>query len=128
MIFVKDIWTKLQQVYKLKGFSFKLLILKEFFNAHLNNFDTIKQYLNKVKLLYNKFRSKNLALPNKATIAWILNLFTEEYNVVVQAITQAFRGNPEAYTLNNLISLLINKSRALKHKKDQVNALSNKKN
>lgn len=124
----KDIWTKLQQVYKPKGFSSELLILKEFFNAHLSDFDTIEQYLDKVKLLHDELRSKNLALPDKATMAWILNSLTEEYDVAVQAITQAFRGNPEAYTLDDLISSLIDESRALKHRGDQVNALGGRRN
>lgn len=61
--------------------------MKEFFNAHLSDFDTIEQYLDKVKLLHDELRSKNLALLDKATMAWILNSLTEEYDVAVQAIT-----------------------------------------
>jgi hypothetical protein len=68
LLYIKDItdaklaWEKLQEIYYPKGFTTKYLTLKEFFNTQLDDFYTIEEYLNKVKILVDDLTSKEIIL------------------------------------------------------------------
>src|SRR3569623_666906 len=69
----KTAWETLREIYNPKGFTTEYLILKEFFNTDLQSFDSMENYLNKVKYLADDLKSKDIMLPNQVIIAWILN-------------------------------------------------------
>src|ERR1700761_2111821 len=107
----KKAWQTLRDIYNPKGFTTEYLILKEFFNTNLSDFDSMENYLNKVKLLADDLKSKDIILPSQVIIAWILNSLNENYDGFTQNITQALRQNPAAYTVESLIKSLIDESR-----------------
>lgn len=107
----KKAWETLRDIYNPKGFTTEYLILKEFFNTSLEGFDSMENYLNKVKLLIDDLRSKEIILPNQVIIAWILNSLDENYDSFVQNITQALRQDPLAYSVDSLVKSLIDESR-----------------
>ncbi|KAJ5767425.1 hypothetical protein N7533_000008 [Penicillium manginii] len=117
LLYIKDetsaiqAWNTLKELFNPKGFTTEFLVLKEFFNTTLGDFDTMEQYLNKVKLLINDLKSKDIILPNQVVIAWILNSLDEDYSGFIQNITQSLRNDPKAYTIDSLIKSLIDESR-----------------
>jgi len=62
------IWQILRDIYNPKDFTTEYLILKQFFNILLADYDSIEIYLNKIKLLINNLISKNIILPNQIII------------------------------------------------------------
>ena len=49
----KEAWDSLKNLYSSKGFISEFLICQEFFNTTLDKYDSIEEYLNKVKQLNN---------------------------------------------------------------------------
>ena len=113
LLYIKDItdakqaWDKLQEIYYPKGFTTQYLTLKEFFNAQLDDFHTIEEYLNRVKMLVDDLTSKGIILPKQVVIAWVLNSLSEEYESLVQSIIHSLQRDPNSYTPETLFSSLI---------------------
>ena len=85
LLYIKDIasakeaWQKLEDLYNPKGFTTEYLTLKEFFNTSLEEYNSMEEYLNKVKTLVNNLKGKEIILPNQVIIAWVLNSLSSEY-------------------------------------------------
>ena len=52
----------------------------------MNNYSSIKEYLNKVKQLSDQLKAKKLELPKQVIIAWVLNNLTESYDGFVAMV------------------------------------------
>jgi hypothetical protein len=50
-------WERYKELYHSEGFTSKYLLLKEYFNCRLENFDSVEKYLNKVKESINDLKS-----------------------------------------------------------------------
>lgn len=107
LLYIKDIsmakeaWEKLENIYNPKGFTTEFLTLKEFFNTSLEDFDSMEEYLFKVKALVDDLKSKNIILPKQVVMAWVLNSLSAEYEGFISNITQALRHDPNSYSTEN---------------------------
>jgi len=74
LLYIKDetnairVWQTLRDIYNPKGFTTEYLILKQFFNILLADYDSMEVYLNEIKLLINDLISKNIILSNQIII------------------------------------------------------------
>jgi hypothetical protein len=102
----KEAWIRLQDLYNPKGFTTEYLTLKDFFNTTLDDFQSMEEYLNKVKALVDDLKGKDIILPNQVIIAWVLNSLGNEYEGFISNITQALTNDPKAYTIESLFSSL----------------------
>jgi hypothetical protein len=106
-----EAWQSLKNLYSPKGFSSEFLICREFFDTHLIKYNSMEEYLNKVKQLSDQLKAKNLELPKQVIIAWVLNNLTDNYDGLVSNITQSLRTNIDSYTLESLFSNLLDESK-----------------
>jgi hypothetical protein len=113
----KEAWKKLEDLYNPKGFTTDFLIIKEFFNTVPNNFETMELYLNKIKELVDNLKSKEIIIPDKITISWVLNALDNRYDGFISNVTQALRNDSNAYTVDTLFSSIIDESRGKTHDK-----------
>lgn len=117
LLYIKDIysakeaWARLEDLYNPKGFTTEFLTLKEFFNNTLNQFNSMEEYLNKVKALVDDLKGKEILLPNQVIIAWVLNSLNDDYEGFISNITQSLRKDPKAYTIESLFASLIDEAR-----------------
>lgn len=58
-------WRKLEEIYYPKGFTTEYLTLKDLFDTKLAGFNDTGQYLNKVKILVNDLRAKDINLTRR---------------------------------------------------------------
>ena len=107
----KKAWESLKNLYSPRGFTSEFLICREFFDATLNKYSSMEEYLNKVKQLSDQLEAKKLTLPKQVIIAWVLNNLTENYDGFVSNITQSLRNDSEAYSLETLFSNLLDESK-----------------
>jgi gag-polypeptide of LTR copia-type len=80
-------WESLRNLYNSSGFTSEFLLIKDFFNITLNNFSNIEEYLNKVKEIIEELNSREIIIPEKVIIAWILNNLNESYNSYITNIS-----------------------------------------
>jgi hypothetical protein len=107
----KKAWESLKNLYSPRGFTSEFLICREFFEATLNKYSSMEEYLNKVKQLSDQLKAKNLTLPKQVIIAWVLNNLTDNYDGFVSNITQSLRNDSDAYSLETLFSNLLDESK-----------------
>jgi hypothetical protein len=109
-----SLWQAIKQLYEPKGFSSEFLILKELFSTTLRNskYD-IEDYLATIKRLNDDLNAREIKLPIKVIIAWVLNNLSPDYENTVAIITQQIRQNKE-FNLEELFSYLIDEARRLK--------------
>lgn len=106
-----ETWETLKELYKPSGFTTEYLILKDFFNTTLEEYDTMEEYLNKVKQLTEDLKTNNINLPKQVIIAWVLNSLDENYEGFIQNITQSLRKDPNSYSVDTLFANLLDESR-----------------
>jgi len=109
----KQAWDRLEELYNPKGFTTEHLTMKELWESHLENFDTMEDYLNKVKYIIDNLRSKDIELPELVVMSFVINHLTDEYESFVSNITQAFRKDPKAYTMDTLFIINTQVARSL---------------
>jgi hypothetical protein len=62
-------WNTLKELYNPSSFIIEYLIFKEFFNTTLKEYNTIEEYLNKVKELLEKLKTNEIYFPKQIIIA-----------------------------------------------------------
>ena len=83
-----DAWEGLKKLYSPKGFSSEFLIFKEFFDITLvNSGNSAEEYINTITRLTDDLNARDLKLPDKLIMAWVLNHLTPEYEGFVSNIT-----------------------------------------
>ena len=107
----KDCWQTLANLYSPKGFTAEFLLLKEFFESHLSNFDSMEDFLSKIKYLDDNLSSKGIKLPKQVVLAYVLNNLTPPYEGLVTIVTQSFCQGSDGMDIENLFSSLIDESR-----------------
>ena len=116
----KEAWEAFQNLYSPKGFTSEFLICREFFEATLNKYSSMEEYLNKVKQLSDQLKAKKLDLPRQVIIAWVLNNLTDNYDGFVSNITQSLRNDSNVYTLETLFSNLLDESKRQESKESNT--------
>ena len=110
-------WDGLKKLYSPKGFSSEFLIFKEFFDTTLaNSNNSVEDYINTITRLTDNLDTRNLKLPDKLIMAWVLNHLTPEYEGFVSNITQSYRIDGAQFDLPGLFSNLLDESRRLSYK------------
>ena len=104
-------WQALDRTYNRSGFITEYILLKQFFSTSLSQFQSMEAFLYKIRNLTSELENHNISLPKQVVISWTLFGLTPEYEPFVQNITQAFRGNTNAYTFDTLTSSLIDEAR-----------------
>lgn len=79
----KKAWKALEDHYKPLGFIIEFLLLREFFNSFIEDFNFVEEYLNKVKFITNELKLNKVELLNKVIIAWVLNSLLKEFESFV---------------------------------------------
>ncbi|POS81640.1 hypothetical protein EPUL_005900, partial [Erysiphe pulchra] len=92
------IWKSLENLYCASGFSSEFILCREFFDTKLAKFNSMEEYLNRIKQLSDDLKAKNLTLPKQILYAWILNNLTPQYRPLVSNITQNLRNNENTFT------------------------------
>ena len=111
------LWAVLANLYEPKGFSSEFLICKELFSTTLKKSANLEAYLSKIKQLTDDLKIKELEIPTKVVIAWVLNNLTPDYDYTVAIITQSMRKNSKnSITLEDIFSYLLDESRRLNSK------------
>lgn len=106
-------WKALRSLYNPQGFSSEFLLLKEFFAAKLQNYNSMEEYLNKIRQLNDDLSAKNIVLPKQVIVAWVLNNLTDDFEMIVSTITQSLRTDITSYTFDQLFSNLLDESKRL---------------
>ena len=106
-----EAWQRLKDLYNPRGFTTEFLLLRKLFNTHLSTANSMEDFLNTVRRLYDDLKSKDCVLPEQAVMAWILNSLTDEYDAIVSSITQSLRLNSKAYSCDSLFANLLDESR-----------------
>ena len=86
-----EAWNYLSNLYSPKGFSSEFILFKNLFNTTLSILHDIEDYLNTIKRITDDLTSRNLKLPDKLIIAWVLNNLTSDYDGFSSIITQSIR-------------------------------------
>ena len=73
----KPLWDKLRAFYEPSGFSTDFLYLKEFFDTKLEAYDSMEDYVAKLKTLTDDLRKHEFILPDKLVMAWTFFYLTE---------------------------------------------------
>ena len=113
----------LNKLYYLSSFNAEFLLLKELFETTLSNFNSIEEFLNRVKYLTNSLDLKSIKILKQLIVAWILNNLSSNYESFVTSVTQSYRNKLVEINLENLFSNLIDKSRrqiSLSSNRDKV--------
>ncbi|POS81764.1 hypothetical protein EPUL_006788, partial [Erysiphe pulchra] len=112
------IWISLKNLYSATGFSSEFILCRDFFDTKLSKFNTMEEYLNRVKQLSDDLKAKDMQLPRQILFAWILNNLSAEYRPVVSSITQSLRNNKDAFTTESLFANLLDESKRLRFEDD----------
>ena len=104
-------WKALKELYNPRGFTSEYLLIKELFEATLDKYPSIEEYLNKVKEISDELKARSLELPKQVVIAWILYGLGDSYDGLVSNITQSLRRDPNAYNFESLASTLIDEAK-----------------
>ncbi|RKF81090.1 Retrovirus-related Pol polyprotein from transposon TNT 1-94 [Golovinomyces cichoracearum] len=114
IISTDDVTTDLlRDLYNPQGFSSEFLILKEFFTARQQNFNSMEEYLNKIRQLSDDLSAKNIILPKQVIIAWVLNNLSDDFEMIVSSITQSLRTDMSSYNIDQLFANLLDESKRL---------------
>ena len=117
LITPQDAWDGLKKLYSPKGFSSEFLLFKEFFDTTLvNSSNSVEAYINTITRLTDDLNARDLKLPDKLIMAWVLNHLTPEYEGFVSNITQSYRIDGAKFDLQGLFSNLLDESRRLSYK------------
>jgi hypothetical protein len=116
-------WQALENLYSPKGFTSEFLTCKDFFETTLEKYGSMEPYVNRVKQLSDQLKAKDLELPNKVIIAWVLYSLPSQYDGLVGNITQSLRNNAEAYSLETLFSNLLDEAKRIESKDSSTQAL-----
>ncbi|RKF54470.1 hypothetical protein OnM2_097019 [Erysiphe neolycopersici] len=108
-----DIWKALENLYCASGFSSEFILCREFFETKLSNFNTMEEYLNRIKQLNDDLKAKDMQLPRQMLFAWILNNLSPDYRPLVSIITQSLRNNKKAFTIETLFANLLDEANRL---------------
>jgi hypothetical protein len=76
----KQAWEYLMNTYKPEGFTTEHLIIKDFFNSRLENFESVEDYVHTLKNTLSKLKAKNVSLEQLA-MSWILYSLTADYTI-----------------------------------------------
>ena len=97
------------------------MIFKEFFNITLvNSGNSVEEYINTIIRLTDDLNARDLKLPDKLIIAWVFNYLTPEYEGFISNITQSYRLDSTKFDLYRLFSNLLDKSRRLVYKDNNI--------
>ncbi len=79
----------------------------------------METYYNLIKRIYDDLTAKDLMIPEKLVLVWVLNNLTTEYKSFILITTQLLRRSPEIH-LTDLFANLIDKSRRLKNRDSET--------
>ncbi|RKF62124.1 hypothetical protein OnM2_035107 [Erysiphe neolycopersici] len=104
-----EVWKSLENLYCATGFSSEFVLCRELFDTKLCKFNTMEEYLNRVKQLSDDLKAKDMELPRQILFAWVLNNLTPAYRPLVSNITQSLGINKEAFTIESLFAILLSR-------------------
>jgi len=67
--YARPAWEKLKALYNTQGFTSEFLLCNEFFDVKLDNFKSLKGYLNEVKRITEELKTRELELPFQIVIS-----------------------------------------------------------
>jgi hypothetical protein len=123
----KDAWEALEQHYNSSGFSNDHILCTRFLNLSLDDFTSMEKYITVAQKLYNELMGRDIKLPDKIVIAWILNSLNSDYEGFKQNVSQTLRSNEKAYTIQSLFTSLLDEAKGQQYKQ-QVNNVNTGRN
>ena len=75
-----------KKMYRKKGFTSKFLILQDFFNKKLEDYSSIKLFINKIKDIDNQLKAANIYILNKIILIKVLTSLNSSYSNIVTNI------------------------------------------
>lgn len=108
-------WQILEELYSPKQSTTEFLLLNEFFNTSMDQFDTMEEYLNNIRALVNGLALTGYQLPSKSVISWVLNNLNKDHEALIQPIVRSMGRDELLCNIESLFSTLINESNGMKH-------------
>ncbi|RKF58958.1 hypothetical protein OnM2_064073 [Erysiphe neolycopersici] len=112
------LWVTLRNLYTPKDLSADFLVIKEFFNCKLSNFDTMEDFLNTSRRLLDSMAQRGIGLPKKVIFTQYLNNLTNNYENIKSKIMQTLSKNFDGYSLDEMFSNLLDEANRLQSKAD----------
>ena len=106
------IFEKLRSLYEPIGPTYDFLLLNTLFSTTLANSSNLEEYILKIKKVSDDLKSRDIVLPEKALIGWVLFNLTPDFDFVISSINQTLRQG-EALSLDRIFSQLLDESRRL---------------
>lgn len=110
-------WQTLEELYSPKQSTTEFLLLNDFFNTSMDQFDTMEGYVNKIRALVNGLALTGYQLPSKLVISWVLNNLNKDHEALIQPIVRSMGRDAHSCNIESLFSTLINESNGMKHDK-----------
>jgi hypothetical protein len=126
----KDAWEALEQHYNSSGFSNDHILCTRFLNFSLDDFTSAEKYITVAQKLYNNLMGRDIKLPDKIVIAWILNSLNSDYEGFKQNVSQTLQSNEKACNIASLFTYLLDEAKGQQYKqyKQQVSNVNTSRN
>lgn len=108
-------WQTLEELYSPNKSPTEFLLLNEFFNTSMDQFDTMEEYLDKIRALVNGLALTGYKLPTNLVISWVLNNLNKDHEALIQPIVRSMGRDENLCNIESLFSTLINESNGMKH-------------
>lgn len=108
-------WQTLEELYSPKQSTTEFLLLNDFFNTSMDQFDTMEEYLDKIRALVNGLALTGYQLPSRLVISWVLNDLNKDHEALIQPIVRSMGRDEHPCNIESLFPTLINESNGTKH-------------
>ncbi|KHJ32982.1 hypothetical protein EV44_g5489 [Erysiphe necator] len=106
-------WKALENILCATGFCSEFILCRHFYDTKLTKFNTMEEFLNRIKQHSDGLDVKDIKLPRQILFALNLNNLSLDYRPLVTSITQCLRSNKNAFTKESLFSNLLDESKRL---------------
>lgn len=96
--------THLKDMYNPVGFSANFILMIEFLDCKLVNYNFMEEFLNKIRGLSDELKQRNIIIPKEIIYGWVLNNLTPQYSIATN-ITQSLRNTEEIYDLRSYLQI-----------------------
>ena len=100
-------------LYSPQGYSMDYFVIVDFLKCKLSNFNTMEEYVNSIKHSMMEMEQRDVLLPKKFIITFILEGLTSKYDMVAGNIRASLKSDLSGYDYETLFSSLLDESRRL---------------
>lgn len=87
--------------------------MREFITISMDHFNTVEEYLNKIRALVNELAASGSPLPDKLVMTRVLIALNADYEHLVHSVVRSMDRDESSYTVQSLFSTLMDESRVI---------------